>query len=153
MGISRYFKYCIALAALLAAVTGCGRRHDPLPPPSGPYQYEGYDEQGTTVVRGFLTLEQLDYRHFGGTWELYPVGEARQLGLEGDAGNLVGAIQGSILTINLNPDVVDGNVILTGQVQGDSYAGTWEYIGLAGHLNGGSFAAVRIKSILPPMGI
>ncbi|MCL6100815.1 MAG: hypothetical protein M1391_19830 [Bacteroidetes bacterium] len=49
------------------------------------------------------------------------------------------------VSINLNPNFVDNNVVLQGTMSSDGFNGKWEWIGFAGKLNGGSFNAVRKK--------
>lgn len=107
------------------------------------YQYTGYSRQGTPIVQGYLMLSQRDPNHYTGRWHLRALVDTMRIGPQVGQGNLVGEIRNGALTINLNPNFVDNNVILTGRLRRTVYAGRWEWIGFAGTLNSGTFQAVR----------
>jgi hypothetical protein len=52
-------------------------------------------------------------------------------------------LRGNVLSINLNPDYVDNNVLLTGRFSRTGYSGQWQWVGFRGVITSGTFQAVR----------
>lgn len=107
------------------------------------FTYTGYDSSGITVLIGSLELIVRDSAHVTGNWEFIPLGNPQRLGPQVGKGKLLGAFFQGSLFIELNPDMVDNNVSLTGSLQGGTYQGTWTWTGFAGPMNRGTFKAVR----------
>jgi hypothetical protein len=135
----------LILAVVLAASTGvgCNGSNGPDPVPAGAYAYSGFDSAGRLVVTGSLTLDVQDPAHVAGTWSLQSSGSVQALGPQIGDGQLQGAMNGSNLTVNLNPQQNDNNVFLSGTLDGHTYRGQWTYSGFAGVLNQGSFEAIQ----------
>ncbi|HKQ54164.1 MAG TPA: hypothetical protein VJT74_17435 [Pyrinomonadaceae bacterium] len=139
----------VSLTYLLFFVLGCyalecsGKKNSAPPKtfPLGEYQYVGYDEGGTKVVEGRLSLTSLDGDRLKGTWELKQVGEAKRIGPQVGTGDLVGTVNGTEVLVDLNPNMNDNNVNLRGKVEGKRYKGTWNYSGFAGSISKGTFEA------------
>ena len=132
----------IALGLFVAlASAGCGDATGPDAVPQGGYAYTGFDEDGTVVVQGWLTLDTHDPAHVTGTWHLEPVGNVPNLGPQTGDGRLTGQAQGNALVIDLNPGFADNNVVLDGRLGDGTYDGRWTYSGFAGPVGSGTFTA------------
>ncbi len=140
----------LSMTYLLVFLLGCyaldcsGRKNNTPPArtfPLGDYQYTGYDEGGSKIVEGRLSLTSLDGEQFKGTWELKQVGEPKNIGPQVGTGDLVGTVHGTEVRIELNPNMNDNNVSLSGKVEGKRYQGTWNYSGFAGRISSGAFEA------------
>src|SRR6266542_3597010 len=86
-----------------------------------------------------------DCRNGAGSNSVLPKGPV--LGLNGydgtqvGSGDLVGSIIKGEIYINLNPNISDSNVNLSGTIEGIRFHGTWSFNGYAGALNQGTLAA------------
>ncbi len=106
------------------------------------YQYFGYSRDGSVVVRGTLTVSISAAGRVTGTWEFRGLDPAR-IGPQVGRGALTGTMANGVLSLNLNPRNVDNNVLLNGRLNRNEYVGRWEWVGLRGVLNGGTFRAGR----------
>ncbi|HJU55533.1 MAG TPA: hypothetical protein VJ715_13210 [Pyrinomonadaceae bacterium] len=116
----------------------------PSPPktfPLGEYQYAGYDEGGSKVVEGRLSITSRKDDELKGTWELKQLGAPQRIGPQVGSGDLVGSVHGTEVALSLNPNMNDNNVDLRGKVEGKRYTGTWSYSGFAGIISSGRFEA------------
>jgi hypothetical protein len=108
------------------------------------YLYTAFDTAGRVIVRGDLVLHLSDSATVTGTWDFEAVGTPSAMnGPHIGTGTLVGSIDDSIFTANLNPGMADNNVFLHGTLETGWIAGTWEFAGFPGVLNRGPFIAVR----------
>ena len=123
--------------------------------PAGPegvrYYYTGYNLQRTKIVKGFMTIVFADSNRISGEWQFEATVDPKGIGPQVGAGRLVGGFEGRNLWIGLNPDYADNNVMLSGVSSGTSISGTWQYVGFPGVLAGGTFRAVRLAMISPPV--
>ncbi|RMF07759.1 MAG: hypothetical protein D6762_06960 [Candidatus Neomarinimicrobiota bacterium] len=127
----------ILYACILPIFVGCQSSQPPH------WSYTGYDSTGARVVTGWIELTPSPGDTLAGAWELEPVGSAEHLGPQIGSGSYTGHQEGMTVDINLNPDRIDDNVILRGNIVGDAMKGTWEYIGFVGRINHGTFRALR----------
>jgi hypothetical protein len=164
-------------AVLLVLLSGCHESDDfvapggltrpgiglPAVPPPSAMAYSGSDENGAEVVRGWI---RVDLPHImgsatgqpgtvgagpetvGGAWELAAVGDAKDLGPQIGSGVLTGEYTEGKLVANLNPDLVNDNVILEGTlsivispVPRMRYEGTWTWVTIDGPRRSGKFQA------------
>ena len=109
------------------------------------YQYVGYSSDGLVIVRGTLTLSVSPVGRVVGRWELRGANPGR-IGPQVGRGTLTGSFVDGILSINLNPQNADNNVLLSGRFNRTTYAGRWEWVGFPGVLNAGTFRADRIRA-------
>jgi hypothetical protein len=114
----------------------------PGPEPST-YTYRAYTSAGVLAVSGSITLARTDSTTVAGSWVLNGISSTDRVGPQIGAGTLAGRIEGSKLSINLNPGWADNNVILAGSVEGEKIAGTWSWVTFAGPASSGTFEAVR----------
>jgi hypothetical protein len=120
-------------------------------PPSGDYQYTGYDRQGGKVVEGRLSITSVESRRIRsemqiqikGNWQLNKVGKQEHIGPQVGSGDLVGGIIDGDILIDLNPNMDDSNVHLRGTIEGRRFHGTWSFNGYAGAISQGTFEATR----------
>ncbi len=135
----------LLLAGALLAVLAGGCSDDSVVHeyPAGAFRYAAYDTLGHTLVEGYLTITQADGDRVVGVWAMTRVGSSDMTGPQVGKGILEGSITGTTIRINLNPNMIDNNVLLSGVLNGNSYTGTWIYIGFPGLLNRGTFVARR----------
>jgi hypothetical protein len=107
------------------------------------YTYTGYARDGSPIVRGFLYLHRQDSLTVTGRWQLRALADTNRIGPQHGHGTLVGHLRGNVLSINLNPDYVDNNVLLTGRFSRTGYSGQWQWVGFRGVITSGTFQAVR----------
>jgi len=106
------------------------------------YKYTGYDSKGNIIIFGIITIGQDTSSVVKGTWKFESIGNCDNVGPQLGAGNYIGSLDsGKTLMLNLNPDFVDNNVILTGKFENEHYTGTWSYYGFPGLINHGTFEA------------
>jgi len=112
--------------------------------PIGVYQYTGYDKAGKRIVEGSLEITSLDdANHLKGTWQLKPVGNADKIGPQTGSGTFVGDVDKDTVRINLNPNMADNNVYLSGKIERNRIQGDWSFSGFAGVISQGKFEANR----------
>ena len=109
--------------------------------PDGAFAYTGFDSTGVKIVRGWIKFDFDDSTTILGEWELDKIGDPQNIGPQVGSGQLVGNVQNSQLYLNLNPQYVDNNVILTCPYDDQKLAGKWTYSGFPGVINYGSFVA------------
>ena len=125
----------ILIASIISALfAGCReQRNEVLQPsvPTGAYQFTAYDRTGNIVDAGWLLIRIDNPDSVSGTWQLSPQ----------ESGELRGSVSNGRLVIDLHPDMVDNNFILSGSLEGKTYSGQWEKIGIAGVIASGTFVA------------
>lgn len=130
----------IVLSVSLCLFIGCSNGVEP---PPGAFVYEAYDSTGALGVSGWLTLSITDSSHITGEWHFSRAGNVEAVGPQLGDGTHSGAFYEGSLSLNLNPQMIDNNVILSGTLTGNTYSGKWTWITYAGETNRGSFSAVR----------
>lgn len=136
----------LALSLSLDSCKDSGKAVVSTPDPGGipaTYSYRAYSSQGPLVVVGTLTLAKTDGSLLSGTWAFEAVSLGDKVGPQLGAGKLAGSIQGTTISINLNPGWADNNVILTGTFGQDRITGTWTWVTFAGPTAQGRFEAVE----------
>jgi hypothetical protein len=134
----------LAIILLLSLPTAhCSRSNKAQPSLLGEYQYTGYDKGGNKIVEGRLSIESLASTQIKGNWQLNKIGNPEKLGPQVGKGTFAGEIIEDKVTINLNPEMADNNVSLTGRIDGGNFRGTWSFSGFAGEINRGTFEARR----------
>lgn len=153
------FLFFLLCGMLLA---GCAENHAlaPVPEEVGTesvettdliYHYTGYTRDGRAVVQGTIQLVARGDNGFTGRWRLRSLVDPNRIGPQVGTGTLAGQMVNGSLVINLNPDMVDNNVILTGRLSRVSFVGRWEWVGFAGPITGGTFHAQRRVSTEPAL--
>jgi hypothetical protein len=131
------------ILALFVLPIGCKEDNLIQSASSRTFRYMAYDTIGTLVVSGWMKIDIQDSTHVTGEWHFNKVNNPKDIGPHIGEGRLVGGFYDNRLHINLNPDWIDNNVYLNGQMQAISYNGTWIWSGYPGLLNRGSFQANR----------
>ena len=111
--------------------------------PDGAYAYTGYDSTGVKIVQGWIKIIFEDSTHISGEWELEKIGNPQNIGPQVGSGNLGGIMVNDQLHLNLNPQYIDNNVILTCPYSDQKLLGQWIYAGFPGVINYGSFVAEK----------
>ena len=134
---------CFILAATFGSF-GCRLKHNPIEhPPKGAFLYRGFDSAGTLVIRGWLAMDAGDVERVEGEWCLDRVGTPDDIGPQIGLGRLRGQIEGTELSLNLNPGFMDFNVSLDGTFDSVSFKGTWRYSTIRGVVSEGAFEATK----------
>jgi hypothetical protein len=130
---------CLMLIAIFL-IAGCSD-DDSSSPSTGPYRYTAFLDS-TLVVEGTIQIDSLNPQNVTGHWEFHAVGEPRNdIGPQIGSGNFAGSLDGNALTINLNPEMADNNVTLSGIFDANTIRGQWSFSGFAGVISQGSFMA------------
>ncbi len=111
--------------------------------PAGAFAYTGYDSTGVKIVQGWIKIVFDDSTAISGEWELDKIGDPQNIGPQVGSGTLMGNLENNQLFLNLNPDYVDNNVFLICSYDDQQLAGKWNYSGLPGIINYGTFIAER----------
>jgi|WetSurMetagenome_2_1015567.scaffolds.fasta_scaffold45572_2 hypothetical protein len=123
---------------------GCRLKHDPIKhPPKGAYLYRGFDGANRLVIRGWLVVSADDPERVEGEWCLDRVGSPDNIGPQIGVGRLRGRLEGTQLSLNLNPGFMDFNVSLAGAFDATSFKGTWRYRTIRGIVGEGAFEATK----------
>jgi len=135
----------ILMIGALFGPYGLRVKHDPTEhPPKGALRYSGYDRGGILIIRGWLIIQTYGPFDVVGDWCLDKVGEPEDTGPQIGRGSLHGKLEGSKLTVNLNPGFAHFNVSLSGVYTGSSFRGTWCYATAKRSVSDGAFEAVKI---------
>jgi hypothetical protein len=111
--------------------------------PDGTYSYTGYDSSGEALVYGWFTMDLSDSNTITGEWHFTPIGNPQYVGPQTGDGVLVGGINSGRIWLELNPQLRDNNIGLTGTMENGRYAGEWIWTGDFGIINQGKFEALR----------
>ncbi len=136
--------FLIGAFVIFISFLSCSSSSEPLTKfIEGTYSYFAYDNNSQLVISGTLFISQIDSTRLQGSWQLSRINNAERTGPQFGSGNLTGVIENGNISINLNPNYADNNVILEATFGGAGFSGKWKWIGFAGILNGGSFEALR----------
>lgn len=128
---------------ILALLNACMKENPAEAVPVGAFQYRAYDTNGTLIIQGWMTLNTSDSAHVRGEWHFNKVGNPSNIGPHFGDDSLSGGFYQSRLSLNLNRQFADNNVILIGEITNLSFKGDWKWIGFPGQLNHGTFEAVK----------
>jgi hypothetical protein len=120
---------CI-LTAVMVCVVGCARAN-----------LSFRDVSGEVVARGDIKLPgalPVGGGSFDGYWHLKAAREGFPI-QRAEGGRYSGRVEGDEVTIDLNPDMIDNNVVLVGRAIGGMMTGRWQYSSFAGSREMGSF--------------
>ncbi len=127
----------IAMMLLVACLTSS----DPVTPSSGFYDLTAYDSTGTKIATGWLQLDFKKKPEVSGFWKISLLSGANQPGWPVGVGNLRGRLEGEKISLNLNPNLVDNNLILDGTLKNGTIRGEWYWATFAGSTERGTFIA------------
>lgn len=107
------------------------------------YSYSAYDATGTKIIQGWLEISIIDSSRMEGTWHLQKTANVGAVGPQTGDGKLIGNIYNDSISINLNPGVVDNNVILRGSFLDYVSKGEWSWVTIAGVTKKGIYKMIR----------
>jgi len=110
------------------------------------WKYTAMDSSGTTIVTGTIAFLLPDSGSFYGYCSLQKIGNPQNTGPQSGNRKITGFAGSNRVSINLNPDRADDNVILVVPVKHDQkyiLDGTWVWSGFAGIINRGTFILVK----------
>jgi hypothetical protein len=116
-----------------------------LSPTSASLHYKAYTSSGALAVVGTMTLAKTDTVSVQGSWVLEGVAGVNGVGPQVGTGTLRGRVEGSTISLNLNPGWVDNNVILAGTIESEKISGTWTWVTFSGPTSSGRFEATKSK--------
>jgi hypothetical protein len=129
---------------LLLFVVGCEKDKSTTEPENMDiYSYSAYDTTGTKIIQGWLEISVIDSSRIEGVWHLHKTANVGKVGPQTGDGKLIGNIYDGSISINLNPDVVDNNVILRGPVLNYVTEGEWSWTTIVGVTSKGTYKAIR----------
>ena len=137
-------KYFITFILILTIIYSCEKDNAIIgPSPSGKFTYQAYDSLGHLIVDGWLTIEVVDSVTVEGSWNLDNLSNRTDIGIQDGDGDLIGDIDDSTISINLNPQYADHNVFLNGKISDKIIEGEWMWATFIGPTNWGTFKASR----------
>ena len=140
-------KIALPASCFIAVVVLFSCKDVPTKPESiaGNYEYVAYDSMGFPIVRGTLSFTKKDSIHIMGDWSLDTIGTPHNIGPQVGRGELEGSVyHDTTVIINLNPQIADDNVFLSGRVHGIYIKGKWSFSTLVGETNKGTFVARKL---------
>jgi hypothetical protein len=137
-------KILLIIFSILALNFSCEENDNIVEPTSmGKLDYTAYDSTGVIIVEGWLIVNLNDSNAAEGSWILTNLKNRDDIGPQEGEGTLTGSIEGSTITINLNPGNADHNVILNGTLTENGMEGEWVWVSFIGPTNWGTFKAVK----------
>ena len=130
----------ILISLMFVLASSCDKSVESVP--SNAYQYKAYDTTGYLIVQGWMTIVVHDSTNIDGEWHFTKVDDPQNIGPHFGDGTFHGAFDHGNLSLNLNPEFVDNNIMLQGRFASKSFSGKWFWIGLPGGLNHGGFEAI-----------
>jgi len=111
------------------------------------YKYTGYDSSWNKIVTGYLWIESIDSIDVKGRWDFKLVSNCENIGPQIGKGSFEGtANQLGTLSLNLNPGMIDNNVLLECSMRLPyRIDGQWSYVGFPGVINWGRFEGEQIR--------
>jgi hypothetical protein len=111
--------------------------------PQDAFQYQAFDNSGTQVISGWIQIKFIKPNEIVGLWNLSKIGNPVNIGHQVGEGKLEGSVENNELSINLNPDMLDDNVMLIGKLSDNRFEGKWNYFTKMGAISGGLFKAIK----------
>jgi hypothetical protein len=109
------------------------------------YKYTGYDSTWNKIIIGYLWFDSVDSTVIKGRWDFKRLSNEENLGPQIGKGNFEGITMLGRMSFNLNPEMIDNNIILDGStLRPRRFEGTWSYIGYPGVINWGRFEATQL---------
>ena len=137
-------KYLITIFLILTLIYSCQKDDSIIGPnQEGKFAYQAYDSLGQLVVDGWLTIEVIDSKTVKGSWQLDNLKNRTDIGMQDGDGDLIGYIDNSSISINLNPQYADHNVYLNGKISDKIIEGEWMWATFIGPTNWGTFKASK----------
>ncbi|MBN2413530.1 hypothetical protein JXQ31_17765 [candidate division KSB1 bacterium] len=136
--------YIILLS--LGLLIACEKDNSPFgvkPGPPGSYSYQSYDSLGIQIVYGWLKIESIDSVYIKGSWQLTSLNNRNNIGPQVGEGMLLGYIEGTSISMELNPQYKDNNLSLVGIIENNCIEGKWYWMSYSGVTNWGTFKAVK----------
>jgi hypothetical protein len=136
----------IIISLLLCTIFSCEKDNSSIgfePGPPGSFSYLSYDSLGAPVVSGWLKIEMTDSVSIEGSWQLKKLINRDDLGPQFGEGELIGHIEDSSISMELNPQFRDHNLGLVGTISNTRIDGKWYWVSFPGVTNWGTFKAVK----------
>ncbi len=108
---------------------------------SDTFQYWAYDSTGVPVVSGWFAMSYPDSLTITGHWHFSPVDYPKNIGPQTGEGRLLGGRQNGHISLDLNPQWRDNNVVLVGTLEKYRFSGQWMWLTFVGVTNKGRFEA------------
>jgi len=111
------------------------------------YKYTGYDSSWNKIIEGYLWIDSIDSIEVKGGWRSHLVSNCENIGPQIGKGSFEGITnQLGTLSLNLNPGMIDNNVLLDCSMQLPyRIDGRWSYVGFPGVINWGRFEGEQLR--------
>ena len=111
------------------------------------YKYTGYDSSWNKIIEGYLWIDSIDSIEVKGGWRFHLVSNCENIGPQIGKGSFEGITnQLGTLSLNLNPGMIDNNVLLNCSMQLPyRIDGRWSYVGFPGVINWGRFEGEQLR--------
>ncbi len=110
---------------------------------SGFYDLTVFDSNGTPIAAGWLQLDFKKGAEVSGCWKIFRLSGENQPAFPTGTGKLTGRLDEKNLSLNLNPGLVDDNLLHTGTANVGTIRGKWQWVTFAGLTNWGRFTAQK----------
>jgi len=130
----------------LSLIISCEKDDSPIgfePGTPGSFTYQSYDTLGIQIVYGWLKIEPIDSVNIKGSWQLYSLSTRNDIGPQVGEGKLLGHIEGTSISMELNPQFKDNNLSLVGIINNNRIEGKWYWMSFIGVTNWGTFKAIK----------
>jgi hypothetical protein len=111
--------------------------------PIGTYKYTALDQGGKVIAAGELYITAATNDSVTGTWEIKTAAPQEKTGPQNGKGNIHGSVEPKLglIYLDLNPDMKDNNIVLTGIFKDGKLSGAWGWYGKTAEKVKGSFVA------------
>lgn len=124
-------RHVMLVAACAVAFLSCDTIQTGPASLGGIYAYTAYDDADSALVTGIIVLRNSTSPLLSGTWNLDTTETGGPVGPQVGSGSLAGSTEGGI-SINLNPQMADNNIILNGTSGRNEITGTWQWVTFSG---------------------
>jgi hypothetical protein len=149
--MKKYLSLAVILLAILF-VSGCTtaikKEAQPVAAPTvgipiGTYDYQALGLENKVIATGKLYITANEPTAITGTWEIKTTAPKEKTGPQDGKGKIAGSIEPKtgLIYLDLNPDMRDNNVVLTGIFKDGELSGAWGWYSIAGAVVKGNFNA------------
>ncbi len=114
--------------------------------PIGTYKYTALDQEGKVIAAGELYITAATPSSVTGTWEIKTAAPQEMTGPQNGKGAIHGSVEpkSGLIYLDLNPDMMDNNVVLTGIFKDGKLSGAWGWYGYAVKIKGSFTAELKL---------
>jgi hypothetical protein len=113
---------------------------------TGTWKYRAFDAHQHLAAEGKIALHTNPPQGataYAGTKSILQILPVSKVGPHGGHGPIVATLSGVSVSVNLNANMVDNNILLKGTLSGTHIVGTWGHSTIAGIRQKGAFTLAR----------